>query len=229
MVSTIAGRIEEARRAIDVAAVRSGRDAGEVVLLVAAKSRSLAELSEAYDAGIRDFGENRADELARHAEALPDDIRWHFIGTVQRRKIPLIRPRVVLLHSLDRARLADAWASGDHAPPVLIEVNIGEEPQKHGVHPSQAAHLVEHAAGLGLEVQGLMTVPPQVASPELARPFFMEMAALADSIRLRFPSVRTLSMGMTDDFEVAVEEGAIGAADGSHARSPEGSRTSSPA
>jgi pyridoxal phosphate enzyme (YggS family) len=207
-VSEIAHRIEQARERIAGAAQRSGRDPGDVMVLLAVKARSIAEVEEAYRAGVRDFGENRAEELRTHAAALPDDVRWHFIGTVQRRKVRIVRPRVVLLHSLDRPKLADAWAGDGPPPPALVEVNIGREPQKHGVMAEDAAGLVDHAAALGIPVTGLMTVPPFSDDPEDARPHFRALAGLAAELGATRPGLTQLSMGMSDDFEVAVEEGA---------------------
>jgi PLP dependent protein len=207
-VSEIADRIADARGRIASAARRAGRDPAGVLLLLAVKARSVAEVEEAYEAGVRDFGENRAEELATHASALPDDVRWHFIGSVQRRKVRTIRPRVVLLHSLDRRKLADAWAGDGPPPPALVEVNVGREPQKHGVMAEDAAELVDYATALGIPVTGLMTVPPLVDDPEEVRPHFRAMADLAARLVDGRPGLTELSMGMSDDFEVAVEEGA---------------------
>ncbi len=163
---------------------------------------------EIYSLGHRDFGENRAQELAAKAPALPADIRWHFIGSLQTNKTRIVRPLVMMLHSLDRRDLALAWIKGAGAPPpVLVQVNVGGEEAKSGVKPSNAAATVEMAIAIGLEVVGLMTVPPIPGQPEASRPYFRELAGLRDTVRQSHPDVVELSMGMTDDFEVAIEEG----------------------
>jgi uncharacterized pyridoxal phosphate-containing UPF0001 family protein len=120
-----------------------------------------------------------------------------------------VRPVIHLLHSLDRVDLAGYWAKGPGLPPpVLVQVNVAAEAAKAGVLPGEAESLVETAAGLGLEVRGLMAIPPLPAGPEDSRPRFRELAALAGRLARRWPGLTELSMGMTEDFEVAVEEGA---------------------
>ncbi|MCJ7727015.1 MAG: YggS family pyridoxal phosphate-dependent enzyme, partial [Acidimicrobiia bacterium] len=172
------------------------------------KTASPQAIRAAYDAGVRDFGENRADRLAAGA-ALVGDARWHMIGRLQGNKVRQVREVTALLHSLDRPDLARYWAAGsDHRPPVLIQVNVGEDPNKAGVSAAGAAGLVEDAVSLGLDVRGLMTIPPMTPDPEDARPVFRALAELRGRIATDHPSVTELSMGMTDDFEVAIEEGA---------------------
>jgi pyridoxal phosphate enzyme (YggS family) len=201
--------LTEIRRRVDAAARRSGRDPAEVTLVAVSKTADLEGLQSAYDAGHRDFGENRAAELAERVRLMPPDVRWHFVGRLQGNKVPRVRPVTHLLHSLDRAELARYWAKGRGLPPpVLVQVNVGREEQKAGVFPESAAELVEITLGLGLDVRGLMTMPPLAEDPEEARPWFRQMAVLRDRLVARWPQVRELSMGMTDDFEVAVEEGA---------------------
>lgn len=196
------------RRRIAAAAARSGRDPGEVTLVAVSKGVPDAAVLAAYDAGHRDFGENRADALLQRAPRLPADIRWHFVGRLQGNKVRRVRPMVHLLHSLDRADLAGYWAGGVLAPPVLVEVNVSGEAQKAGVAPDDAEALVAAATDLGLEVCGLMTMAPAVADPEAARPHFTALRLLRDRLSRKYPALAGLSMGMTDDFEVAVEEGA---------------------
>jgi pyridoxal phosphate enzyme (YggS family) len=194
---------------IDAAAARAGRDPETIKLVVVSKARTTDEVRQVYDAGHRDFGENRADELAAKAPLLPDDIRWHFVGTVQRRKVAAIRHLTYLLHSMDRASLAMRWAApGEPVPPCLLQVNIGEEPQKHGVLPARADAALEEMAGLGIAPVGLMAIPPAPERPEDSRPHFEEMARLAGMLRRDRPGLVELSMGMSDDFEVAIESGA---------------------
>ena len=191
------------------AAVRAGRDPADVVLLAVSKGRSDDEVRELYDAGQRQFGENRPQGLRGRTEAdLPADIEWHFVGNVQRRAIKLIAPSIVLLHSFDRARLVEPWATLEHPPPVLIEVNIGEEPQKHGFDPGAVREAADRVAERGISVRGLMIIPPRVDVAEDARPWFARLRELGEVVQSDHPEATELSMGMTDDFEVAIEEGA---------------------
>jgi len=140
---------------------------------------------------------------------LPSEARWHFIGRLQGNKVRLVRPVACLLHSLDRAELAAYWAKGPGLPPpVLIQVNVSGEDSKAGTSPSQVEGLLAAVEGLGVEARGLMTIAPLGISPEAARPYFHALARLRQNLAARWPRLTELSMGMTDDFEVAVEEGA---------------------
>ncbi len=191
------------------AAERSGRSPEEVTVVAVSKGKTADEVMEVYGLGHRDFGENRAQELAAKAAALPSDIRWHFVGALQSNKARVVRPVAWLLHSMDRRSLAAAWLKGrGAAPPVLLQVNVGEEPQKAGVLPDEIPTTLKWMFDLGLEVKGLMAIPPQPQQPEDSRPYFRLMHQLRDQARAHFPSVAELSMGMSDDYEVAVEEGA---------------------
>ncbi len=197
------------RGRIDAAAVRAGRDPAEITLVAVSKTADRAGIRAAYDAGQRDFGENRAAALAERSTWLPDDARWHFIGRLQGNKVRLVRPVAHLLHSLDRIDLTRYWLKGRGLPPpVLVQVNIGREPQKAGALEEDAAALVGGAIDLGLDVRGLMAMAPMSDDPEASRPYFQDLAALRTELRERWPQLRELSMGMTDDFEVAIEEGA---------------------
>lgn len=188
---------------------RSGRDPNEVTLLVVSKGRSIDAISRVYEMGQRDFGENRADELVEKAALLPGDIRWHFVGHLQSRKARSVRPVAQFLHSLDRESLAKAWLKGaGPPPPSYLQVNIGREPQKYGVEPEAVVEAAVRFDGLGLPLVGLMAILPIVPEPEAARPYFRALAELRSEVAARVPAVVGLSMGMTDDFEVAVEEGA---------------------
>lgn len=194
---------------VAAAASRSGRNLQDITVVAVSKGHGVEEIRAVYDLGHRDFAENRAQELAAKTVELPADIRWHFVGPLQTNKVRIVRPVTVLLHSFDRDDLARAWLKGQGiAPPVLLQVNIGREPQKHGFDPDEAAEACRRAVALGMEVVGLMAIPPLVENPEQSRPHFAALRALRDSIVQTVPSVRHLSMGMTDDFEVAVEEGA---------------------
>jgi pyridoxal phosphate enzyme (YggS family) len=205
----IADRLERVRARLAAAAKRSGRDSSAVTLVAVSKGRSTGAILDAYHAGQRDFGENRGAELAGKLPELPQDIRWHFIGSLQRRKVRLVRPVVVLLHSLDRPSLTAEWSKGDtSAPPVLMQVNISGEQQKHGFAPGDVSDQLAVAVGAGLTVSGLMTMPPLADDPEKSRPYFAELRLLRDSLATSGVPLHELSMGMTDDFEVGIEEGA---------------------
>ncbi len=178
----------------------------EVTLVVVSKGRSREAIQALYDTGHRDFGENRAQELVAKAPALPDDVRWHFIGPLQRNKVSSVRPLVTKLHSLDRMRLADAWVrDGVEAPPALIEVNLGNEPQKHGFSPADVGSAAGAIIEKGVDLRGVMSIPPQ---GEPATPYFQQLVALRDELATRYPQVIEVSAGMTDDFEEAIRAGA---------------------
>jgi pyridoxal phosphate enzyme (YggS family) len=192
-----------------VAAQRAGRDPSDITLVAVSKAKPASDIRALYDLGHRDFGENRAQEMAEKAAVLPSDIRWHFVGALQTNKARLVRPVTHLLHSMDRESLAFAWAKGmGLAPPVLIQVNTGSEPQKAGVDAGEAADLLETLHASGVPVRGLMAIPPVTPDAEAMRPHFAELRELRDQLAELDKGVRELSMGMTDDFEIAVEEGA---------------------
>ncbi len=204
----VAARLREVHDRVAAAAARAGRVPGDVTVVAVGKAHPPELLAAAYEAGHRVFGENRAQELAAKAPQLPADVEWHFIGPLQRNKVRLVRPLVSLLESMDRPALAAAWARDGGAPPVLVEVNVAAEQQKAGVSPARAGELVDRLTELGVEVRGLMAIPPAAPDPEASRPHFRALAALADRLRADRPGLVELSMGMTDDYEVAVEEGA---------------------
>jgi pyridoxal phosphate enzyme (YggS family) len=197
------------RDRIEAAAARSGRAPESVRLVAVSKGRTVDEIMAAYRAGQRDFGENRAQELAAKVPELPGDIRWHFVGPVQRRKVKVIRPLTHLLHSLDRVALAVSWSGGDSPPPAtLLEVNIAVEPQKHGVVPAEVDGTLATMAQFGIEPCGLMVIPPAPDAAADSRLWFAQLREMRDALLPRYPALIELSMGMSDDFEVAIEEGA---------------------
>lgn len=191
------------------AAGKSGRVSDEITVVAVSKTMSTDDILAVYREGHRDFGENRAGELAAKAPELPDDIRWHFVGALQSNKVRTVRGVVHLLHSMDRRSLAKAWMKGPgKPPPVLAQVNIGEEPQKSGLAPAEVEDALGWMEAMGLDVVGLMAIPPLPDDPEDSRPHFRRLRHLRDEVAARHPSVMGLSMGMTDDFEVAIAEGA---------------------
>lgn len=194
---------------IEAAASRSDRDPSEITLVAVSKSKPVSAIRDVYEAGHRDFGENRAQEMADKAADLPNDIRWHFVGGLQTNKARIVRPITHLLHSMDRESLAFSWAKGiGLAPPVLIQVNTGAEAQKSGAKPDEVASLLETLLDLDVEVRGLMAIPPLSEDAEEMRSHFRELRRIRDQLMERHGQVGELSMGMTDDFEVAIEEGA---------------------
>jgi len=192
-----------------VASSDAGRSEEALTLVVVSKTRTVAEILDIYEMGHRDFGENRAQELAKKAPLLPDDIRWHFVGSLQSNKARQVRPITHLLHSMDRRSLATSWLKGVGVPPpVLLQVNVGEEEQKSGINPSDVEGVLEWMLGMGLTVRGLMAIPPIPKIPEESRPYFRTLRKIMESLPILNDGRHDLSMGMTDDFEVAISEGA---------------------
>jgi hypothetical protein len=205
----IRNAVDRVRRRVAEAAERAGRSTDEVKIVAVTKGVDVEEIARAADAGITDFGENRARDLRSKAAALDAALRWHFLGALQTNKLRYL-DCACLIHSLDRAREADALqARGertDRTWDVLIEVNLGGEPTKQGVPPGEAGELVEAVSGYSrLRPRGLMFVAPQVENAEDVRAMFAQARALKE--RFAGFGLSELSMGMSDDFEVAVEEG----------------------
>ena len=169
-----------------------------------------SDIQALYAAGQRDFGENYVQEWQDKADALPDDIRWHFIGSLQSNKAKFLVGRVNLIHGVDRLSLADTIdRRSTAAQPVLLQVNTGNDEAKGGVEPDQVMEFFEACAALEhIHVRGLMTIPPFDATEDALRRYFSQMRVLFEQMRSNDASVDVLSMGMTSDFEWAIEEGA---------------------
>jgi len=195
---SVTERVAEVRERIAAAAARAGRDVASVTLVAATKTVDVARVQEVVDAGVVDIGENRAQELLAKTDV--HGARWHFLGQLQRNKVRALAPWVACWQSVDRPELGAEIARRAPGARVLVEVNVGEESQKGGCAPSAVPALVDALRGDGLDVAGLMTVPPHGDDP---RRWFARLREQA--VALELPE---LSMGMTDDFEVAVEEGA---------------------
>ncbi|AEJ43164.1 YggS family pyridoxal phosphate-dependent enzyme [Alicyclobacillus acidocaldarius] len=209
-------RVEDVRARVEDACRRAGRDPAGVRIVAVTKTASPDVLPALHDAGIRDAAENRW-QIARDKLAHPAASRfeWHFIGTLQTNKVKYVVPRFAWIHSLDRPELAHALSQEavrrGVGVNVLVQVNISGESQKHGVAPEEAEHLVRLAHELpGLAVRGLMTMAPIAECPEDVRDVFAGLRDLLHELRTRLSleALDQLSMGMSDDFEVAVEEGA---------------------
>jgi pyridoxal phosphate enzyme (YggS family) len=209
--SEIGLRLQAVHERIARAARAAGRDPAAVRLVAVSKTKDQAAVRQAYAAGQRDFGENYAQELAKKAAELEDlsDLRWHFIGHLQRNKAKLVARVASVVHTIDSARLAEELGKRAAEPfPVLVEVNVGGEDQKSGCRPAELGGVldaVEKAANL--ELCGLMTVPPVSDDPELSKRFFLDLVALRDAHGgpARLPD---LSMGMSHDLEAAIQAGA---------------------
>jgi PLP dependent protein len=219
--------------AIAAACERAGRPRADVTLVGASKTQPAAALRAAYDLGLRVFGENRVQEALAKAPELAQDIAWHLIGPLQSNKVAAALDLFRTVHSVDRPKIAAALdrAAGARGLrlDVFLEVNLGAEPSKHGFLPDGLAAAVRPLADLPhLRVVGLMAIPPQTTDPEDARPWFRALRALRDGLAARpewagFPG--WLSRGMSDDYAVAIEEGATHVRVGTALFGPRRSRT----
>ena len=208
---TIAARWREVRTRVDAACARAGRATSDVTIVAVSKMHPVSAVREAAAAGATDFGENYAQELADKRAELPE-LRWHFIGRLQRNKAKLVAGHVALIHAVDSVDLAHELAkrAAGTLQPVLISVNLAGEATKGGVTPETAPALATAIAAIpGLRLDGLMTMPPPADDPEASRPAFLALAALRTQLadRLGRP-LPVLSMGMSGDFEVAIACGA---------------------
>jgi len=215
-VNTVAARLAELEDRIAAAAERRSRDPAAIRLVGASKMQPPELLRQAYEAGLRRFGENRVQEGRAKASQLPADIEWHLLGPLQSNKVRAALELFSVFHAVDRTKIAralDAEAAARGIRVVgLLEVNIGGEASKHGFSPERLAAEIEPLATLShLEVRGLMALPPPTPEPEGARPYFQRLRELRDALDRRpewAGRLVELSIGMSDDFEVAVEEGA---------------------
>lgn len=201
---------------ITAACKRSKRDRSSVKLIAVSKTKPVSLIQEAYDCGCRDFGENHVQEIVEKYDKLPNDIRWHMIGHLQKNKVKYIIDKVCMIHSVDSYDLAEeiskrAVRAGIKMP-ILVEINTGGEISKSGISPDNAVEMVRTLSRLpGIEVQGLMTVPPIAHIPEDNRPFFRMLYKLSVDIneqKIDNKKMGELSMGMSGDYQTAIEENA---------------------
>ena len=212
----IAGNLQRVRDKIAAAAERSGRAAGDVELVVVTKERSIDEINEAIQAGAEVIGENRVQEAKGKYPQLRGRVSMHMIGHLQRNKVKDALKIFEFIHSVDSLKLAEeierVATRWEKTVPVLAEVNVSGESSKFGLEPEELRPFLENVSGMkSLRVEGLMTMAPFVRDPEETRPVFARLRGLRDEInRLHLPGVvlRHLSMGMTQDYGIAVEEGA---------------------
>lgn len=211
----ITENLDHVKERIQKACERSGRNPKDVTLVAVSKTKPEEDIMELYRAGQRDFGENYIQELRKKHDDLPKDIRWHMIGHLQRNKVKYIAEYVTLIHSVDSMELAETIekeaVKHNRTIPVLIEVNVAQEESKFGVSLEEAPKLAEEISTLPhVEVRGFMTSAPFVENPEDDRSVFRSLHQLSVDMKTKNHNnvnVDVLSMGMTNDFEVAVEEG----------------------
>lgn len=215
-MNTIRDHLNEVRENIQKACEKAGRSPQGVTLIAVSKTKPLFMLEEAYEAGARDFGENKVQEILEKHPKMPEDARFHMIGHLQRNKVKQVLPHAVLIHSVDSYRLAEqisqeAGKLGITAK-ILLEVNVAKEESKFGMMPEDVEEMAGQIAALPhLQIEGLMTIAPFVDDPEKNRPVFRKLYQLSVDIKKKNidnVNMCVLSMGMTGDYQVAIEEGA---------------------
>ena len=208
--------LKKVQENIVLAAKRAGRNPDDITLIAVSKTKPAEMIKEVYDCGVREFGENKVQEILQKSEFLPPDISWHMIGHLQRNKVKAVIGRAKLIHSVDSVRLAEeiskqAFNSGIVVN-ILLEVNVAGEETKYGFRPDELNDIFPKIAALpNIFIRGLMTSAPFVADPEDNRIYFRQLKQLCVDLRnknIDNTSMDVLSMGMTNDYEVAVEEGA---------------------
>ena len=212
----VAENLREVEKQIQEACKRSKRDRNEVTLIAVSKTKPVSMLEEAYAEGIRCFGESKVEELTEKHDHLPSDIKWHMIGHLQRNKVKYIIDKAELIHSVDSLRLAETIeqeaAKKNVIANILIEVNVAEEDSKFGLKVEEVIPLIEEISKFPhVKIKGLMTIAPYVENPEENRSVFARLRKLSVDItekNIDNVNVEILSMGMTNDYQVAIEEGA---------------------
>ncbi len=212
----LADNLKEVEARIQEACKRAQRAREEVTLIAVSKTKPVSMLEEIYQEGIRDFGENKVQELTEKHEVMESDIHWHMIGHLQRNKVKYIVDKVKLIHSVDSYRLAETIsqeaAKKNVTADILLEVNVAEEESKFGLKLEEVIPAAEQISLLpNIKIKGLMTIAPFVENPEENRDVFATLRKLSVDIEeknIDNVSVKILSMGMTNDYEVAIEEGA---------------------
>ena len=212
----VAENLVQVQKNIEESCKKVNRDPGEVTLIAVSKTKPVEMLQEAYAAGARVFGENKVQEIVDKYDQMPADVQWHMIGHLQRNKVKYIVDKAELIHSVDSLKLAEEISKEalkkNVEVNILIEVNVAEEESKFGVSVEETPVLVEEIAKLpGIHIQGLMTIAPYTTDPEENRPVFRTLKKLAVDIKKKNIDnvcMDVLSMGMTGDYQVAVEEGA---------------------
>lgn len=212
----IVENINEVQEKINAACERAGRNPSEVTLIAVSKTKPISSIEEALQSSVRDFGENKVQEMCDKYEVLQKDIKWHLIGHLQRNKVKYIVNKVFLIHSVDSVRLAEQieleFSKKDSVADILIQVNMANEDTKFGITADEAEEVIRTVSQFPhIHIKGLMTIAPYVCNPEDNRVYFKKMKELSVDIKAKNidnVSMDVLSMGMTGDYEVAVEEGA---------------------
>lgn len=215
-MNDIAANLERIHQRIAAACQRSGRKVDEVRLIAVSKVKPAEQIDAAYNAGQRLFGESYVQEFRDKQPLVRAPVEWHFVGGLQSNKVKYLRGRVAMIHSVDRFSLAREidrqWSKIEQQARILLQVNIGDESSKSGCPPEELETLARRVNELPhLDIRGLMCLPPYCPDPEAVRPYFRQLRTLAENLRtLGLPGLALpeLSMGMSGDFEVAVEEGA---------------------
>lgn len=211
----LAENLQQVNANIEKACAAVGRAPSEITLVAVSKTKPVSMLQEAYDAGARVFGENKVQEIMDKYDQLPSDIQWHMIGHLQRNKVKYIIDKVAMIHSVDSLRLAQTIeqeaAKKDLVMPILLEVNVAEEDTKFGLKVEEVLPLLEQISSFShIQVKGLMTIAPFVENPEENREVFRTLKKLSVDIsgkNINNVTMSVLSMGMTGDYQVAVQEG----------------------
>ncbi len=212
----VAENLAQVQKNIEESCGNVNRDPGEVTLIAVSKTKPLEMLREAYDAGARVFGENKVQEIVDKYDHMPSDVKWHMIGHLQRNKVKYIVDKVAMIHSVDSFRLAETIekeaAKKNVTVPILIEVNVAQEESKYGLKPEEVLPFIEEIADFShIQIKGLMTIAPYVENAEENREIFRELKKLSVDIaakNINNVTMSVLSMGMTGDYMVAVQEGA---------------------
>ena len=212
----VAENLVQVQKNIEESCGNVNRDPGEVTLIAVSKTKPVEMLREAYDAGARVFGENKVQEIVDKYDHMPSDVKWHMIGHLQRNKVKYIVDKVAMIHSVDSFRLAETIekeaAKKNVTVPILIEVNVAQEESKYGLKPEEVLPFIEEIADFShIQIKGLMTIAPYVENAEENREIFRELKKLSVDIaakNINNVTMSVLSMGMTGDYMVAVQEGA---------------------
>ena len=212
----LADKLNLVKKNIEEACDTAGRSPKEVTLIAVSKTKPVEMLKEAYDAGARVFGENKVQEIVDKYDQMPADVQWHMIGHLQRNKVKYIVDKVAMIHSVDSLRLAETIEKEaekkDVVVPILIEVNVAQEESKFGLKPEEVLPFIEQIASFPhIQIKGLMTIAPYVENAEENREIFRELKKLSVDIaakNINNVTMSVLSMGMTGDYMVAVQEGA---------------------
>lgn len=212
----LADNLAEVQERVVNACKKAGRDPSEVTLIAVSKTKPVPMLQEIYDQGIREFGENKVQEICEKYGTLPKDIHWHMIGHLQRNKVKQVIDKACMIHSVDSVRLAkqisDEAIKRNICMNILLEVNVAQEDTKFGLKTDEVAGFLDEISEYkGIRVKGLMTIAPFVKNPEENRKYFRELRQLCVDLKTKNNDnvdMEFLSMGMTNDFEIAIEEGA---------------------